>query len=273
MKALVLGCGPSGLIAAHTLSEFGAEVQVASRGVEKSIIYGAQFLYEPIPGLSSPHPDGMLHNIYLGDVETYREKIYGDPTIKTTWDNKEGAESEPVWSLHSTYSMLWERYRHRIHDMNVTPDLLPWKIQEYDLVVSSIPANAICVDEAHVFSRYKVRILRQSHQQRLLPGDSNICIYNGLREDTWFRFSHMFGQNGGFEFPIWNISEGSVVISKPTVTDCDCWPQILRVGRYGRWDMKTNTHHSWAIVEGELSGSHQQRGSLQEVPDPIVPST
>lgn len=257
MKVLVFGCGPSGLIAAQAALEFGAEVSIVSEQKLRSQIYGAQFLYERIPGVCSAQPDGTLHNIFLGEVETYRKKIYGDPTIKTTWDNKKGEEREPVWSLHHAYASLWDRFSHRIHEQRLDEKALRRgvMIDMFDLIISSIPLPAICRKRyAHNFNNYEVRILRQGDRQRLFPGDSNICIYNGIPEDTWFRFSHMFGQNGGFEMPSWNRADGSFVVKKPTGTDCDCWPNIVRVGRYGTWDYGVNTHHSWGIVMEAMSG-------------------
>lgn len=266
MKVAILGCGPAGLIAAQAASEFGAEITILSQPpIQKSPIYGAQFLYEPVPGITRSMPDGMLHNIFLGDVEVYRKKIYGDPTIKSTWDNK-SQTIEPVWSLHHTYSMLWDRFKRFIVQRKVTSNVLESVQENCDFVFSSIPLPHICRNKTeHQFKKYQVRIVRQGNQTRLFPGESNICIYNGLREDTWFRFSHMFGVNGGFEMPLWNNSEGSVIVNKPTGTTCDCFSNVARVGRYGTWDYGVNTHHSWGIVMEVIRDRIKPRPITREV--------
>lgn len=263
-RVLVLGCGPAALIAAQAAKECGADVRLYSVSKTKSVIYGAQFLYEPIPGVCESSPDGMLHNIFLGDVEVYRKKIYGDPTIRTTWDNKNQVETEPVWSLEYAYSVLWDRFQHLIEEQEASCHNLYEMLNDgWDYVFSSVPLPVLCKKRyEHVFPKYQVRILRQSHQQRLMPGESNLCIYNGLPEDTWFRFSHMFGRNGGFEMPSWNMADGSVLISKPQQATCDCWPEVTRIGRYGAWNFDINTHHSWGIVMEAMSGTRIVEGAV-----------
>lgn len=265
-KALILGCGPSGMIAAHAASEFGAEITIVSDTKIKSAIYGAQALYKPIPRITSAVPEGVIHALFLGEKSVYQEKIYGDPDRDSAWGLKDGILDEPIWNLHHAYNLLWDRYVGAIAIEHVTRKVLFDFIvsNEWDYIFSSIPATGLCEDRIHEFSTYEVRILRQSQQQRLFPGESNICIYNGLREDTWFKFSHYFGRNNGFEMPSWNKAEGSVLIKKPVGTNCDCWTgSITRIGRYGTWDVRTHMHDSWSIVMEVMSGEAGIRNEVR----------
>lgn len=51
MNIAILGCGPSGLVAAHAAMQININkrVSVFSRNL-RSPIYGAQYLHQPIPG-------------------------------------------------------------------------------------------------------------------------------------------------------------------------------------------------------------------------------
>ena len=73
-------------------------------------------------------------------------------------------------------------------------------------------------------------------------GNRNIMHYNGWTPDgkygekgpPWYRFSQIRGLRS------WEYSEpigGKDVVKgfKPIETGCDCWPKILKVGRFGAW--------------------------------------
>src|SRR5678809_864059 len=55
VRVLILGCGPSGLIAAHAAYNRGADFIVVSKA-RKSFMNGAQYLHAPIPGVSIKEP-------------------------------------------------------------------------------------------------------------------------------------------------------------------------------------------------------------------------
>src|SRR3982751_4431903 len=80
LKAAVLGCGPTGLLAVHgmvrsAMSLGGIELEIRVYSTKrKSPLYGCQYLHEEIPGLNAD-----VMNVWYGlrgSVEDYRAKVY-----------------------------------------------------------------------------------------------------------------------------------------------------------------------------------------------------
>lgn len=250
MKVLVLGCGPAGMIAAHAAALNGAEVEIWSRKRE-SIIYGNQYLHEPIPEISPPDPEAHLEHIFLGDPDVYAEKIYGEPGTDTYWQKAEGT-NPPIWDLRSAYRKLWSLYKDRIRHVFISRSVIDGlEASSFDFIFNSIPLMNICsAPEVHKFNGYRVRV-KINHEQERSRGCK--VIYNGLKQDVWFRWSTIFGVDGGYEIPDRIAAPGSIRIRKPTSNDCDCHPNIIRVGRYGAWDMNLLTHSSIRLVTEALN--------------------
>ncbi|HEY7420289.1 MAG TPA: hypothetical protein VH593_34240, partial [Ktedonobacteraceae bacterium] len=84
IRAVVLGCGPAGLLAAHACSLNGADVRIFSLK-RPSYISGAQYLHQAIPGLSGA-PDGDIMITKVGTREGYAKKVYGNANKATSWE-------------------------------------------------------------------------------------------------------------------------------------------------------------------------------------------
>lgn len=249
MRVTVLGAGPAGLIAAHSAVLLGCEVRILSKK-EKSFIGGAQYLHEPIPGISKLYPDGEIKIEMWGDAEGYALKVYGDRKAKTSWTNYNHGEHRPAWNLRQTYDLLWSQYEHLITNIMVTPDLLREQVaKSTDFIVSSIPAKGICerVSFGHHFHKQKVLISQETAAE-----ENNLIIWNGDADLPWYRWSRIFGVNGGYEYPLGAIVQGATVISKPLLTNCNCYPGMLRVGRYGRWHKEALTHEAFSMTKRAL---------------------
>lgn len=251
-KVLVLGCGPAGLMAAHAAAMYGAEVRILSRK-QKSVIGGAQFLHLPMPGINRPRPETFITIRKVGTREGYAQKVYGDPNRHTSWNEHHENHMLPAWDLRATYDLLWEVNEDRIQDGALDPawlrDIISGGV--YDLIVSTIPAPAICQrqhdQKPHVFKKQKVLI-----DMDTMPPEDNVILWNGLMEDRWYRCSRVFGTTGGYEYPLGSIVHNAHVARKPLFTDCDCFPEVLRAGRYGAWDKKLLTHHAFTAVTDRL---------------------
>lgn len=270
MKAAVLGYGPAGLIAAKTLVDEGIDVDVIGAG-GKSVIGGAQYLHAPILNAEYvTEPEGMIEFLKMGDRDGYAKKIYPEASVDVSWDHYEGCQ--PAWALGPVYEILWAHFEDQlIHDtFNGLSLSMLLETGKYDIVFSSIPAHALCLHPgSHGFPKVNIGLVPWSPIR--LP---NVVLYSGRPDDTWYRTSNIFGErwtefgspatskatylnlNGEFadreEDPDlqYEIQRGF----KPLGTNCDCHPDMVRIGRFGLWDRKILLHHV----------PHQVRAALDE---------
>lgn len=248
-RVAVLGCGPTGLFATHALVGLGYEVQVFSNK-RKSEMFGAQYLHAPIPGLTDGMVPILLEYKLIGTVEGYREKVYGaGSTVEVSPESL--TETHPAWDIREAYGRAWNLYNDRIRHW---PSIGFTSIRAFsanaDLVVSSLPAKAICGDPDHRFNSQMIWAVGDAPERgvfeplRLAKGGQ--VLLNGDRDTGWYRTSNVFFHGttewpGGRKPPI----EGIAAVEKPLSTDCDCHPGILRVGRYGRWEKGVLSHSAY----------------------------
>lgn len=258
-RALILGCGPSGLFAAHALEENGWDIRIYSKK-RKSHIYGAQYLHSPIPGLT---PEGIepiwVKYILNGSAEVYREKVYGAMPVNTS---VEALDTEHMaWDLRATYDAAWERWSERVipvqvdrsfmgaplspgEDASLTIDYRRW-----DVVLSSIPLNQICYRN-HQFHSAEVWALGDAPDRGQLapyrPAENTVEC-NGTFDSAWYRASNVYGHvtmewPGNRKPPL----QGVAAVTKPIYTDCDCYGKnVIHIGRYGSWKKSVLTHHAY----------------------------
>lgn len=255
MKVAILGFGPAGLIAAHTLLQESRQLEIDIFGdtkTGKSKIGGAQYLHAPLD--DRDEPDGEIDFVKLGEEEGYRSKIYPQGTTLTSWQNYDGIV--PAWSLGKVYDKLWQTWgpniQHRVFNgMDLVAML---EATKYDLVFSSIPLPALCVaPESHGFPKVDIRLAQWTPLGNEID---NLVMYSGRECDTWYRTSRIFGE-GWAEFgskagealvydPCWMGKPKAVPLLhgvKPLGTDCCCFPHVHRIGRFGTWDRKLLLHH------------------------------
>lgn len=260
----VLGCGPAGLLAAHTLALLGRPVALFSNNPAKSQISGAQFLHKKVPELCDDEPDEVITYRLRGDAATYRQKVYGEgtgPMLPGTvsFEHIEDGQTQPAWNLMKIYDRLWDSWGKGVNDAYIGSDWLEQRRHEFDFVVSSIPLPAICRFEnplkdedgnfimppaAHNFSSQKIWLIDRS----IVPLEDNTILYSGDLSQSWYRTSNLFG-HGGTEWstigrhgppPVDGLKGGI----KPVANTCDCWSDVVRVGRFGEWKKGVLTHHA-----------------------------
>lgn len=147
-RAVVLGCGPAGLFAAHALIQNGWGVEIYSNR-KKSHMFGAQYLHAPIPGLTPEDAEPILIDYKLkGDVEGYRSKVYGVNQVATSVELL-GKQHE-AWDIRAAYDRAWNLYGEQVNHAEISPEFLGiqqfpavnpvvLQVQRFDLVVNSIP--------------------------------------------------------------------------------------------------------------------------------------
>jgi hypothetical protein len=252
-RVLVLGCGPAGLIAAHAAEEAGFVVSIAAKA-RPSRIFGAQYLHAPIPGIDPGEPR-MIEYQLVGEAEDYRDKVYGD-----LWDGVVSGEtlteSHYAWDIRHTYGKLWARYGNFITDIHIKPKTIHRMLQEeIDLIVSTIPSNAIC-SQGHSFRSQQIWAAGDAPELGIeIPYQcpSNKVICNGDKDISWYRLSNIF-EHKTVEWPI-AIKPPvptSAVVEKPLTHNCTCFHELLRVGRYGAWKKGYLVHEVYSDVQTRL---------------------
>jgi hypothetical protein len=230
IRVTIVGCGPAGLAAAHAAVGLGAEVTIYGPGV-KSPQNGPLLIQRPIPGINNGHPDGTIHQIVIGgSILDYRYKLYGDVNIGINGDVLQ--KEYHAWDHRETYDKLWDLYNSLIHEAHISGIGL-FRMHNYaDLVVSTADASRMCVTKGvHRFLFKEVAITPECSY----PGQpDNTIVFNGGHEYQWVRSSRVFG------VPVteWNIDDappGARIIRKPIGTDCNCYPHVLRTGRFGAY--------------------------------------
>jgi hypothetical protein len=253
VKVIVLGCGPAGLMAAqavldaHNINFDGTlRLSIVSKK-RKSELYGAQYLHAPIPSLTPPKSVAVSYTLH-GHADDYRRKVYG-PMFAGTVSPEDLPGEHQAWDIRATYDILWKAWEYAIQDSAVDPLALMNLETQADLVISSVPRSALC-HEGHTFGFTEITAAGDAPGRGIrLPYTcpDNMVICNAEDSPAWYRMSRVFGHTT-VEWP-GDISKVPVTtaarVQKPTSHDCNCCPDVLRVGRYGRWEKGVLSHTAY----------------------------
>jgi hypothetical protein len=231
MKVIVIGAGPAGLAAAHAATGQKADVTILAPA-RMTPQEGPLLLQRPIPGINTDHPDGTIHQVVIGgSILQYRYKLYGDINVGINGDILR--QHYHAWRHRETYERLWQLYSGLITDYVLTPREMRNIHREADLVVSTASAQTMCTVGHHFL--YKEVGVTPEFSYPDQP--DNTIIFNAAPAPAWVRSSRVFG------VPVTEWAVGSQhgmptnarIIRKPISTDCDCYTNILRTGRFGAW--------------------------------------
>jgi hypothetical protein len=259
VKILVLGCGPSGLLAAHAASlAEGATIKIVSKK-RPSELFGCQYLHGPIPDLNLRTT--TVNYELRGTVDDYATKVYGNRIMAGTVSPEVYGGPHPAWDLRQAYEQLYDRYYEAIEDCELMPDTVG-ELFNYltpDLIVSSIPLPVLCQrPEEHAFrqqSCWAIGDAPERGQTVPVPCPEDTIVCNGERDTGWYRVSNVFGYRTA-EWPGLRPRPpfaGVVQFAKPLATTCTCWHvsegeekhDVLRVGRYGTWTKGVLSHEAF----------------------------
>lgn len=262
MRVAILGSGPAGLMsaAAAYTGRVIDELTIFSNG-GKSDLYGAQYLHMPIPGYTLAPPEEIKYILH-GDTHEYRRKVYG-PMWDGTVSPDELEESHPAWDIRDTYDALWRDFKSDIAEMDMDPAGMKFLTYgetewgKFDLIINTIPRPALCA-VGHQFRSRQVWAAGEAHDRgidldRYHCADSTVLL-NSDDVPLWYRLSNIYGYKT-VEWPDGNrpVLPGAVHVTKPLSTNCDCWPGVLHVGRYGKWQKGVLTHQAYEEVYGYVS--------------------
>lgn len=250
MKIAVLGCGPAGLLAAYGAKEAQgrAEVAIFSKA-RKSEMFGAQYLHDPIPGLSG---DPVTVDYQLrGDVESYRRKVYG-PKWDGTVSPDDYAGEHKAWDIREAYDMLWDIYSDYINDVDLDPaGIKRINNMGFHKVINTVPLADLC-HQGHTFGAVEITAAGDAPDRGVDVGSlyscpDNTVVCNGEDSPSWYRMSRIFGHTT-IEWPNWveRVPVPSAAkVQKPTFNNCDCWPYMVKAGRYGSWTKGVLSHDAY----------------------------
>lgn len=254
----ILGTGPAGLLAAHACALEGKPLAIFGFG-ERSKIGGAQFLHSAIPGLTGAEPDTLIKYKVAGDAIGYRKKVYGlDPRSTPSWvsfQHREDGDLQPAWNLLEAYDKLWDNYSQSINTGVIDPEWIEKHSGDFKAIISTIPAPALCrsmaglIPVTHEFISQEILVTDRS----ILQLEEGTVYYDGTGEHSWYRCSNLFGV-GSTE---WSTRvnppyPGLQKILKPVRKSCDCYEDILRMGRYGAWNKGELTHDAYFRTRAAL---------------------
>lgn len=242
MKVAILGCGPAGLMAAAgaQAASLDADVQVFSYK-RKSDMHGAQYLHNPIPHYTNMKYSVVIDYLLKGTEEMYRRKVYGGTPFIGETSVQVLQERHYAWDIRSTYDALWDDLKYLVNHTEVDAEGIVALSGKADLVISTIPAPAICW-RGHTFRAQQVWAAGEAPSLGIripydCPGNTVIC--NGEDMPTWYRVSNIYGHKT-VEWSLHSMKERPpvgkpTIINKPIDHNCDCWPNIVRAGRFGEW--------------------------------------
>ena len=234
--------------AAHSL---GHDVRILSKK-RKSEMFGAQYLHQPIPGMTNGDPIEVSYRL-TGSISGYRQKVYGPDYSGPVSPDEYGTETNHLaWDIRQTYGALWQKFGFFVEhvDFKTYPVAEAIKDTDPEFVISSIPAPLLCQHrDEHSFMDQIVYSIGDAPERGIFcPIDcrKSTVLCNGLDEVSWYRVANVFGHSTA-EWPASRRPpyEGVAEVRKPLKTTCNCLPNVMRVGRYGKWSKGVLSHTAY----------------------------
>ena len=139
----------------------------------------------------------------------------------------------------------------------ITDGWIPVDLSKPSVIISTIPAPAMChMRTIHNFQSHVIFANGTTREEEI---DDNSIVCDGTDEHAWYRIASVFG----YRTIEWSRlpPPGTIAanVTKPLYTDCDCYPTVLRVGRYGTWSKGSLVHEVYPAV-AEFLEAGQARG-------------
>lgn len=263
-KVAIFGCGPSGLVAAQAAlnAGVGRENIFVYSVKKKSAIFGAQYLHAEIPGVDAGDPVSIAVK-FLGTAEGYRAKVYGE-NYQGIVSPQEFRTDHHAWDIRRAYDILWDRFASNILHFQLDPmglsQVYPDIQDFFDVIINTVPRRVICKNPEHQFKSQNVYAIGDAPERGIkcpVHCERDTLVYNGSPDYAWYRISNIFG----FSTAEWPASEdrakppisGLASVTKPLSTDCDCWPRLTHLGRFGAWQKGVLVHHVYEEAHKVIS--------------------
>ncbi len=252
MTVAILGAGPAGLMSAWACHLMEVPFTIYSHA-RKSPLFGAQYLHAPIPGITNRDERIDIDYHLRGSVDDYRRKVYGQ-----LWDGtvspEDLEESHSGWNLRATYDQLWEFMFEFIEDNTVDARGIRMLSEAGYTIINTIPLSMLC-HQGHTFRATEIWAAGDAPDLgidvgRLYRTPPNTVLLNGEDNPAWYRISNIFGHTtvewpSEVKPPVTTAS----LVRKPLSHNCDCWPDMLKVGRFGSWEKGVLSHTAFIKVQ------------------------
>lgn len=255
ISVIILGCGPEAILAAHAAASDGCDVRIFAPEKRAQFIVGPDHLTHNVPGLCRELQPGSIEYRRLGERGSYGNKVYKNKTVVGMWDQAEGVH--PLYSLRNAYTAGWMRYHELIEVTRI--DAKTIGSVSADIVINTLPAPLLCQrPKTHRFSEREIwRSAMPVH------GQTNRIVYASSRDIEWYCWS-VIENISTWEFtmpPAFLRNQGQlsqVIVPGPSGTDCDCLPDVTRVGRNGKWDDLVRPHQAYLDTRHLLGQTNQE---------------
>lgn len=264
MKAFILGAGPAGMFAAHAAHQAGYTPVIFTEKRRKSTMFGAQYLHEPIPGLTRSKGMEIQYKME-GDVEGYRSKIYGKSGYTGVVSPELFAAREAfAWDIREAYNAAWDVYGPNVTGVGRIKMATIAGMREGEPaapIFSSLPLMQLCSNRNHIFTEASVWALGDAPVLGQVVGQDcppMTVICSGRPEDSWYRISNLYDHKT-VEWPLRasyvdGVDPAAAVVNKPLRTTCTCLSNlaVIPIGRYGRWTKGVLSHTAYLDAQEAL---------------------
>lgn len=238
-RALVLGGGPAGLLAAHAATQCDFDVTILAKTPRPSPMYGAQYLHADIPGIDCGEPVKVKYSLD-GSAEQYAKKVGYDSDTRPSVEVL--TSSHLAWDIRMAYANLRRYYPVSVFRI-CKAEHVAKAMDDFDEVISTIPAPNICLTPSlHRFRSVSVWTSSNS----MVNCARNTVLCSGQPNVPWYRVANIF-DHSTIEWPYNPLppAERAMLVEKPVDHACTCWRTVLRVGRYGAWSKGKLASHAY----------------------------
>lgn len=253
-RAAILGCDLSALLAAHACVHAGWSFHIFAEG-EPTLPHATQPIFRAVPGI-----DIALKRVSVkseGTEDGYRQKVYG-PEFNGPLGF--GSGDAHVADARAVYRWLWEKYAANTYNNVLSAsnyDMFTEDLSEYhQAVFSALPIGHLC-NAGHRFDTRQYWSVFDSPERGTrspVRVADNTIVNDGTDFVGWYRAANVFGQcsvewpahKGSARPPIPGVHKSSRAIG----TNCDCYPNVIRIGDLGNWqDRLLADDVYWTVTE------------------------
>lgn len=240
-KVIVLGTNLEGLLAGHAAAMAGQDLYFIE---EEDMPGGLDFLAAAIPMTSAAAVP--LHIEQKGESPFFYQKLSGSGSGKSIPLPLDKMDGRPAWNPMEVFEQLTAIYAPYFHapGKDGIDDTLAAGLAKDATIISAVQMPAICqnIDE-HTFSW--AGLVRMPAVKN---PDGHQIVLSGDLDDPWaIEGATFFGSYRIYSHTNYPPVSSDKVTRDflPLKTNCDCFPNIMKVSAAARWDSNYPTHRAF----------------------------